>query len=79
MAKSYMKDAERHLEKIKYFHEHAGAYGYSPAAPHYFGLGDCYSKSAAKHLRRSDCPSGHVCRSWKAHGYHEEARTSEAR
>lgn len=49
MAKSYLNDARRHAEKIKYYYDHAGANGHSQALYHYHELGECYSKSARRH------------------------------
>jgi hypothetical protein len=50
MAKSYLNDAKHHADKIRYFYDHAGANGHSQANHHYHKLGECYSKSSAKHL-----------------------------
>jgi hypothetical protein len=44
--KSYLKDAQYHLDKIKHFYDHAGANGYSQARHHYDSLSACYAKSA---------------------------------
>jgi hypothetical protein len=49
MAKSYLNDAKRHADMIRYYYEQAGANGHSQANYHYHELGKCYSKSSAKH------------------------------
>jgi hypothetical protein len=48
MARSYLDDATRHLERVRYYFEHAGAGGYSQASYHYQKLGECYRKGSAK-------------------------------
>lgn len=44
--KSYLPEGRQHLEKIRYYHEHGGANGYSQAVYHYHKLGECYSKGS---------------------------------
>ena len=38
-----------HADRIKYY-DHPGTNGHSQANYHYHKLGECYSKSSAKHL-----------------------------
>jgi hypothetical protein len=42
----YLTDAKRHMERIRYFYEHAGADGYSQAKYHYHKLGNCCHETA---------------------------------
>ena len=48
MPKTYLKEAEDHVEKIKYYLDYSGATGNTQVNYHYQKLGECYSKSNAK-------------------------------
>ncbi len=49
-----LKLARHHLERIEYYHQHAGPAGYNQARPHYEQLGEILLRSAKSEKRESD-------------------------
>lgn len=52
----YMKDAHRHAEKIKYYHENAGSRGYDQAIYHFDKLTELIFKAMQSTRYKGEAP-----------------------